>query len=164
MDLATRTSNLVVVDIADAIISDNPDDVLITYSLGSCIGVGIYDPVVGVGGLIHCMLPRIDKTKARDKPYMYVDAGMMVLLEKLFEMGVRKSRAIVKVAGGARVLDTKNLFRIGERNYTIFRKIMWKNGMIIKAEDVGGDATRTVRLEMSTGNFYVKSGGQDKEL
>ncbi|MFW5902243.1 MAG: chemotaxis protein CheD, partial [Thermodesulfobacteriota bacterium] len=86
---------LVVVDIADMKISNNPSDTLVTYSLGSCIGVAIYDPVLQLGGMIHCMLPlsKVDKEKAKTRPYMFVDTGMNLLLGGLYERGLRKARA-----------------------------------------------------------------------
>jgi chemotaxis protein CheD len=156
----------VVVDIADMAVSSDAADVLVTYSLGSCLGISIYDPVVRAGGLIHCMLPlsTVDGEKAKTKPYMFVDTGVTLLLQELFNRGVTKANAIVKVAGGASMLDKQGLFRIGERNMTVFRKIMWKNGMLIKAVDVGGEITRTVRLEIATGRFLIKSEGQEVEL
>jgi len=156
----------VVVDIADMAVSSDAADVLVTYSLGSCLGITVYDPMVRAGGLIHCMLPlsTVDSEKAKTKPYMFVDTGVALLLQELFDRGVTKANAIVKVAGGASMLDKQGLFRIGERNMTVFRKIMWKNGMLIKAVDVGGEVTRTVRLEIATGRFLIKSGGQEVEL
>jgi chemotaxis protein CheD len=156
----------VIVDIADMQISSNPEDTLVTYSLGSCLGITVWDPDLRVGGMIHCMLPvsSVDPVKAQEKPSMFVDTGLTLLLTQLFEKGVRKNRAVVKVAGGSRLLDKNDLFRIGERNYTIFRKMLWKNGMMIKGEDVGGAETRTVRLEIATGRFTIKSSGQEKEL
>jgi len=159
-------SKNIVVDIADMAIATNKDDILVTYSLGSCLGIAIYDPVAGVGGLMHCMLPlsSVDQEKAKDRPFMFVDTGMIVMLTKLFDAGLAKANAVVKVAGGARLLDKNDLFRIGERNYTVFRKFLWKNGLMIKAENVGGDITRTVRLEMSTGRFLIKSNGNEWEI
>lgn len=156
----------IIVDIAGMAISANPEDTIVTYSLGSCLGITVYDPILHIGGMIHCMLPvsKVDDQKAVEKPCMFVDTGVSMLLTQLFQMGVRKNNAIVKVAGGSRLLDKNDLFRIGERNYTIFRKILWKNGMMIKAEDVGGAETRTIRLEIATGRFLIRSGGQEREL
>lgn len=158
--------NTIVVDIADAVVSDDPDVELVTYSLGSCVGVAVYDPAVRVGGMIHCMLPlsKVDEDKAKTKPYMFVDTGMSLFLTKLFEAGVTRSNAVVKVAGGASVLDKNGLFRIGERNYTVLRKILWKNGMLIKAEDVGGESSRTIRLEIGSGRFTMRSSGVVVEM
>src|SRR6056297_104953 len=97
----------IVVDIAGMQISSNPEDILITYSLGSCVGVSIYDPVLRIGGLIHCMLPlsKVDPEKAAQRPYMFVDTGVSMLLNRLYDMGLKKSRAVISVAGGAQVLD-----------------------------------------------------------
>lgn len=158
--------NQIIVDIAAMEVSANPEDTLVTYSLGSCLGIVVYDPIVRVGGMMHCMLPlsSVDAQKAKDKPSMFVDTGMTVLLTRLFEMGVTKKNAVVKVAGGSCVLDKQGLFRIGERNYTIFRKIMWKNGLMIKSEHVGGEVTRTIRLNIGTGLLTIKIDGQEYEL
>ncbi len=158
--------NLVVVDISGMVVSDNPDDTLVTYSLGSCVGVAIYDPVAMIGGLIHCMLPlsRIEKRKAKNNPCMFVDSGMTVLLQELFDRGVKRKRVVVKVAGGSHILDAKNIFRTGEHNYTVVRRVLWKNNMLIKNEDIGGEGARTMKLEISTGRCFIKSGGITREL
>ncbi|NLG34834.1 MAG: chemotaxis protein CheD [Lentisphaerae bacterium] len=156
----------IIVDIADARVSKREDDVLVTYSLGSCVGVMVYDPEIRLGGMIHCMLPlsSVDPRKAEEKPFMFVDTGMMKFLKKLFDMGLSRSRAVVKVAGCSKILDNSNLFRIGERNYTVLRKLLWKNGLMIKAENVGGSVSRTVRLEIATGRCILRSGGVESEL
>jgi len=153
---------LCVVDIADMKISDNPADTLITYSLGSCVGVAIYDPVLRLGGMIHCMLPlsKVDKEKAKIRPYMFVDTGMQLMLGSLYEKGLRKARAVINVAGGSQVLDSQGVFKIGERNFTVLRKILWKNGLLMNAQEVGGNKSRTVSLEVGTGRFTIKSGGK----
>ena len=153
---------LCVVDIADMKISDNPADTLITYSLGSCVGVAIYDPVLRLGGMIHCMLPlsKVDKEKAKTRPYMFVDTGMQLMLGSLYERGLRKARAVVNVAGGSQVLDSQGVFKIGERNFTVLRKILWKNGLLMNAQEVGGNKSRTVSLDVGTGRFTIKSGGK----
>lgn len=158
--------NQIIVDIADARVSKREDDVLVTYSLGSCVGVMVYDPEIRLGGMIHCMLPlsSVDPRKAEEKPFMFVDTGMMKFLKKLFDMGLSRSRAVVKVAGCSKILDNSNLFRIGERNYTVLRKLLWKNGLMIKAENVGGSVSRTVRLEIATGRCILRSGGVESEL
>lgn len=158
--------NTITVDIADMAVSNRPGDELVTYSLGSCLGVSIYDPEIKVGGMIHCMLPlsSVDGDKAKEKPFMFVDTGVVQLLNELFQLGLQKKRAIVKVAGCSQILDKQGLFRIGERNYTVFRKILWKNGMMINNEDIGGDASRTIRLDIETGKFTLKKGGQTVEM
>ena len=158
--------NQVIVDIADMKVSASRESSLVTYSLGSCLGVSIYDPEVHVGGLAHFMLPlsALDSEKARTRPFMYVDVGMVLFLEALFQLGARKDRCIVKVAGGSQVLDTHDIFRIGQRNYTVLRKILWKNGLLLKGEDVGGSLSRTMRLDLADGRVTIKTHGETRDL
>lgn len=153
---------LVVVDIADMRISDNPGETLVTYSLGSCLGVTLYDPQLQIGGMIHCMLPlsKVDREKAKIRPYMFVDTGMQTMLAKLYEAGLRKSRAVVNVAGGGKVLDSQGVFKIGERNFTVLRKVLWKNGLLMNVQEVGGNKSRTISLDIATGRFSIKSEGK----
>lgn len=156
----------IVVGISSMVVSDNPDDVLVTYSLGSCLGLAIYDPVAKVGGMIHCMMPlsSLAIDKAAMEPCMFVDTGVPLLLDAVFKMGLRKSQALVRIAGAATLMGRSEMFRIGERNCAVLRKIMWKNGIFITAEDVGGTVSRTIRMEMRTGRFLVKTGQHTREL
>ncbi len=157
---------LFVVGISDMLTSRNPEDVLITYSLGSCIGVTAYDPMTRVGGMIHYMLPlsNISPDKAALRPAMFADTGVPALLNELFALGAAKNRIIVKAVGGAQLMDQHKLFNIGERNFLILRKILWKNNILIKSSDVGGMISRTLRFELETGRVIVKSSKGDVEL
>jgi chemotaxis protein CheD len=153
--------------ISDIKISNNADDVIITYALGSCIGITVYDPVAKVGGLLHYMLPdsMLDEQKAREKPAMFADTGIPLLFKSCYAMGAEKKRMIVSAVGGASILDDANFFRIGQKNIMAMRKIFWKNNVMIKAEDTGANYNRTVRLEMRMGKVFVRSsGGEMKEL
>jgi len=154
------------VGISDMKATDRPNDVLVTYSLGSCIGLTLFDPVAGVGGMIHCMLPlsNIDRATADRNPYMFTDTGVPALLQAIFDMGAERRRLAAKVAGAASLLDEKGMFRIGERNYTVLRKILCKNDILVAAEDVGGTVARTMYLYMQTGRTMIKSGSREMEL
>lgn len=157
----------VVVGISDVKVSNKEGDCLVTYALGSCIAVAVYDPRVKVGGLLHYMLPdsTLDSEKAREHPGMFADTGIPLLFKSCYKFGAEKRRMIIKVAGGARIMDDTNYFRIGQKNLTALRKIFWKNSVLIDAEDIGENFNRTVRLEISTGRFLVKGfGGAVKEL
>ncbi len=151
-----------VVGISDMKVSNEKNDRIITYSLGSCIGLSLYDPTCFIGGMIHCMLPlsKMNPEKAKESPCMFIDTGVMTLLQTMFDMGAQRKNIIAKIAGASSMLDDKNLFRIGERNNTIVRKILWKNNILISAENVGGTISRTLILEMITGNTYIKTKGQ----
>jgi len=147
-------------------VSSNPEDVLVTYSLGSCVGVTLYDPLQKIGGLIHCMLPlsKVDPERAKEVPYMFVDTGLPLMLQTLINMGANKNRIVAKVAGGAVLLDDNGMFRIGERNHIVVRKLLWKNNILISSEDVGGTIARTVYLQINDGKTIIKSAGKEYEL
>jgi chemotaxis protein CheD len=150
-----------IVGVGDMRVSDNPDVVLTTYSLGSCIGLCIYDPSARVGGLLHYMLPEssIDAAKARNAPFMFGDMGIPLLFKESYRLGAQKNRLRVSVVGGAEILDQKGFFNIGKRNYTLLRKLLWKNNVMIDFEDVGGNVNRTLKLEVGTGTTWLKTSG-----
>jgi chemotaxis protein CheD len=155
-----------VVGVAEMKVSSRHTDVLITYSLGSCIGLTVFDPQAGVGGLIHCMLPfsTIDPEKARARPEMFTDTGVVALLVKMLELGAEKKNLVVKAAGAATLLDSSGIFRIGERNYAVLRKVLDKNGIPLAAEEIGGTAPRTLSLRMDTGETIIKCRGLEERL
>ncbi len=150
-----------IVGIADMKVSNDPNATLITYSLGSCIGVSIYDPAVGVGGLLHFMLPesKIDHQKAHTNPFMFADTGIPILFTEAYKFGAEKRRMQVKIAGGSQILDESGFFNIGKRNYMALRKLFWTNGVLIHAEDIGGNVNRTVSLDLRSGKVQVKTSG-----
>ena len=142
-------------------------DVLVTYALGSCIGIVVFDPIAKVGGMLHYMLPdsNLDQNKAKENPAMFADTGIPLLFKACYKLGAEKKRMLVKVAGGASILDDTNYFRIGQKNIMAMRKIFWKNNVMIDKEDTGANYNRTLRLDMSTGKVFVRSsGGEMKEL
>jgi len=150
-----------VVGVADSHVSNDPNGRIATYSLGSCIGLAIYDPVAKVGGLLHFMLPEssIDPDKARETPSMFADSGVPHLFKSAYKLGLEKKRTKVVVVGGAQILDESGVFNIGKRNYTALRKIFWKNNVLIDVEEVGGSVSRTLFLEIGTGKIWMKAPG-----
>ena len=91
------------IGVADMKISSDNPDMLITYALGSCLGIAVYDLKLKMAGLLHCMLPdsSIDRNKAAGNPYMYVDSGMKALLDNFYRNGSLKKNLIIRVAGGS---------------------------------------------------------------
>jgi len=150
-----------VVGVADMVVSNDAGAELVTYSLGSCLGVAVYDPVRKVGGLLHLMLPdsQIDPMKAAAAPYMFVDTGVPRLFKAVFNLGGERNRVIVKVAGGAQFLDDQRTFNIGARNLQAFEDIMARNGLAVQSRDLGGFSSRTVRFELATGAVSIHSPG-----
>lgn len=136
-------------------------DVLVTHALGSCLGLMVYDPIVQVGGLLHAMLPlsKINPKKAEANPYMFVNTGVPELFKAIYAKGGEKSRLIVKAAGCGSPLGNNEMFRIGDRNYTVLKKLLWKNNVLLKSEDVGGTASRTVHFDVTTGQIIISTSG-----
>jgi chemotaxis protein CheD len=151
------------VGVADMIVSKDPEDTIITHALGSCLGVTVHDPVAQVGGLLHVMLPlsTIDPTKASTNPHMFVDTGVPQLFLACYKLGAQKSRVILKVAGGAcsKANPDDDFFEIGKRNFVMLRKLLWKNGVLIKAHDVGGAHSRTMSLHVGSGDVTLQING-----
>jgi chemotaxis protein CheD len=152
---------LVVVGVSDCRISQDPEASLITYALGSCIAVAIHDPVARVGGLLHLMLPdsTLDAAKAAEKPYMFADTGVPLLFRQAYAAGAVKSRLVVRIAGGAQVINDNGVFNIGKRNHLAVRKLLWRAGVLVASESVGGTESRTVRLEVGSGRFWLREAG-----
>jgi chemotaxis protein CheD len=156
-----------VVGISDCKVTRDAEAVLITYALGSCIAVAMHDPVTKVSGLLHYMLPEssLDAKKAELNPFMFADTGIPGLMNALRAAGGEGKRMVVRLTGGAQVLDSQGVFQIGKRNYLAARKILWKAGILIAAEAVGGEVSRTTRLEVSSGRQWVREGGAgEREL
>jgi len=153
------------VGIADMKVSDDPEAILITRSLGSCIGVAVYDPRVRVGGLLHYLLPKSwNPDKAINNPFMSADTGIPLLFKSCYQLGAKKGRMVVKIAGGSQIMDATKVFSIGQRNHGALRKIFFRNNVMVDAEDIGGSVARTMRLSIATGEVSVKVPGQDYKL
>jgi chemotaxis protein CheD len=156
----------VVVGVADMAVARESQVQIVTYALGSCIGLTAFDPVAKIGGLLHFMLPQpAEHSDPKEiKPYMYATTGIPLMFRKLAEAGARKDRLVVCAAGGAEIINDAGVFAIGKRNRTILRKIFWKDGTIVTAEDTGGGLARTMCLNLSTGEVRIRTRNQDALL
>ena len=155
----------IVVGVSDMKVSNDLDSVIITYSLGSCIGITVYDPVVRVGGILHFMLPEssLDSGKDQTRPYMFADTGVPALFKAAYKLGAKKQRMKVIVVGGAQILDQKGFFNIGKRNYMAAKKVLWKNNVMIDYQDVGGNVNRTIKLAVKNGDAWIKTSGKGEK-
>ncbi len=152
------------VGIAQMKISNSPTEILVAPNLGSCLGIIIYDPKQKIGGMVHCLLPmsQSNPEKAKAEPYAFVDTGVVQLLNELIKKGSNKNDLLICVAGGSNINDSNNVFEIGKKNYTVFRKILWKNNLLIKAEHVGDSISRTFTLDVGTGDVWLKCNGEEQ--
>jgi chemotaxis protein CheD len=154
-----------VVGVGGLAVSNNQSMILTTYSLGSCLGVTIYDPQSRAGGMLHAMLPEssINAAKAAEQPAMFVDTGISALFRAAYELKAEKYRMQICVAGGAQFLDKTGFFNIGQRNIAHLTRLLDQHGLTINARDVGGLVSRTMHLHLSTGEVRVKISGESEE-
>lgn len=165
--MSQQELKLKIVGVSDLGFSSDPNETLITYSLGSCMGVALYDPTAKIGGLIHCLLPQATSGSedSRHNPFMFVDTGINNMIEAIEELGTLKRRLICKIAGGGAPSGPENTFRIGEKNYAMVRKILFKHNILIKGEFVGGATAKTMMLHINTGRVIVRfNGKEEREL
>ncbi len=150
-----------IVGISDMKVSKNPKEHLITFSLGSCIGIAIWDDVVKVGGLLHYMLPdsRLDRERARSNPYMFGDSGIPILFKMAYRLGATKQNLTVRMVGGSQLMDSAGIFNIGQRNYEIAKLLFAKNSITPSKIDVGGSVNRTLSIDVATGQVILKTSG-----
>ena len=86
------------VGIADYKVGKAPQQI-ISYGLGSCIGISLYDPQTKVGGLVHIMLPDSTQARAHENHAKFADTGVPLLLGEVLKLGAAKSRLVAKIAG-----------------------------------------------------------------
>jgi chemotaxis protein CheD len=162
----TGFDHKVIVGLAEMVISNNPSVILTTYSLGSCLGVAIYDPVARVGGLLHAMLPTsdIDREKAMKQPGMFLDTGIPALFRAAYELKAEKHRIKVYLAGGAQIMDNSGFFSIGKRNFAKATEIFQQHGLSVQSEETGGLVNRTMYLKLATGEVSLKISGKPTDV
>ena len=155
-----------VVGISDMMVTNDINKTLITYSLGSSLGVLIYDPVARVAGLLHSILPisKMDSQKAIRFPSVFVDTGVNLLFREAAKLGAEKKRLLVSAVGCSSLMDEKVFFQIGERNITVLRKFLWKNNILLDKHDIGGDSSKTVKISVMDGDITVKTNGLERVL
>ncbi len=151
------------VGIGEYIISSNPEDVLKTYGLGSCVAVMVYDKVEKMGALIHIALPdsSIDPEKAADRPAYFVDTGMAKMFNEISAKGTSRRNVWIKIAGGASIMDAQKTFDIGRRNALAIKKWLWKHRFGVLKEDIGGTGSRTVTFRIEDGDIILSSGNKE---
>jgi len=133
----------------------NSGSVFVT-TVGSCIAIGLIDPVAGVGGLAHIMLP--ESNGKNDNVGKYADTAVPAMLKEMEKKKAKKERIVAKIAGGARMFrfNSNKMDCIGDRNIEAVRRILKKYGIKIVGEDVGKNHGRTVEFHTSDGKMVIK--------
>jgi chemotaxis protein CheD len=149
--------------IGELVVSDNPDDVLVAYGLGSCVGICLYDSIVRVGGLLHALLP-IDRTGVCaqiDQPAKFVDQGVPLLVEQLVGLGAKRFRLTACLCGGANMLANTSLNGrvnpIGQLNVQAAKIALQSARVKLRADTTGGKAGRTLKLHVADGLVTVRT-------
>ncbi len=158
---------LIRVGMADYKVGSSPATI-ISYGLGSCIGISLYDPQTKIGGLLHIMLPDSTQSRPSENPAKFADTGIPLMLGDVLQLGASRSRLVAKMAGGAQMFAFANatdIMRVGARNAAAAKKILQGLGIKILAEDTGGTYGRTVQIDLATGIYKVKTIDKgEKEL
>ncbi len=147
--------------VGDMKVSNNPEAILSTYSLGSCIGLAVYDPVGRVGGILHYQLPWssvVSEGRAL-QAHRFADTGIPALFKACSRLGADPRRMVLKAAGGSGKVGGSSLFNIGARNIDALKKIFFRMGMSLRALDLGGSCSRTMWLDLSDGKLTLKVNG-----
>jgi chemotaxis protein CheD len=150
-----------IVGIGELIVSNDANAHIVTHALGSCIAVCLFDPVVKVAAMLHFLLPeaKINAQRAHDQPAAFADTGIPLLFQSAYTLGLDKKRARVSIVGGAETNDaTSPAFKIGRRNALAAKNLLWRNGVMLRGEEVGGSIARTVHLHVGSGRVQIFSG------
>lgn len=139
---------------------------LVTYALGSCIGICLYDPVIKLGAMVHIMLP-LNMEAGRKNTMKYADTGIKETLRQMEAKGAKRSRITAKIAGGAKMFEVSGASAIGNvglRNAQASKAKLKQLGIPLLAEDTGLNYGRTVELYPATGEFYIKAVGKKLKI
>jgi chemotaxis protein CheD len=154
----------IVLGVGDYGASNTPGDDVKTFALGSCVSVIFLDPKTRTVGMAHVALPdsSINKAKATEKPGYFADTAIPALLAQMAKFGCdpRGKGMVVKLCGGANVMDTNDTFQIGKRNALAIKKVLWSYGMGAVSEDLGKNYSRTVSISVSAGQVTLSSPGK----
>jgi chemotaxis protein CheD len=152
-------SELIRVGMADYKVGRAPAS-LISYGLGSCVGITLYDPSMKVGGLLHIMLPDSTQARSNENPAKFADTGIPLMLKEIIALGAVRSRVVAKIAGGSQMFKFANatdIMRVGERNSQAVKVVLKDLNIRIIADDTGGNYGRTVELQLDTGVYRIKT-------
>lgn len=147
------------VGIGEFIVSKDQQDVIKTYALGSCVAVIMYDKMNKVAGMIHIALPdsTVNPKKAQTRPGFFADTGLPLFLDEMKKKGAVRNSTWIKLAGGSNIMDEGNTFDIGRRNAIAIKRYLWKKGLGVIKEDIGGNISRTVSIAVSTGEVLLSN-------
>lgn len=150
-------NDLITVGIADAHIAHH-DQTLVTYALGSCVGVCLYEKNKHMAGMVHILLPTHYDDTIINQPFKFADSGVTRLVTMMIHKGADKKRIIAKIAGGAEMFQTEETKTgIGQRNISAVKETLRKLHIPIIAEDTGKNYGRSIWFSSKDGSLKVKT-------
>jgi len=156
------------VGLGELAISKDPSTILTCNGLGSCISLCVYDPVTKLSGMAHMLLPTCRNRTDVSVPSKYIDTGTLLLINRMIKQGSSRQSLIIKIAGGARMLNIpgdNSTLDIGQKNIAEIKATLAREKLAICGSDVGGSFGRTVQLFVETGRIFVKAvNGRTIEL
>lgn len=159
---AAQAPALLVAGIGEMVLSSDPGALLVAYGLGSCVALAAWDARTRVGGLAHFMLPA--GQAGGGSPVKFIDSGLGSFLDAFEKRGGLPGRAVLKAAGGAAMLTVGGGLAIGKRNAESIQTALGERGLRLSASALGGNAGRTVQLDVASGRFLIKSLSSVTEL
>ena len=145
-----------IVGISDFKVATAPDKI-ITFALGSCVGITLFDRLTGIGGMAHIMLPDSALIRSDTNPKKFANTALPLLWQEMEQLGAKKFSLIAKIAGGAMLFGKTDALRIGERNIMAVKDQLQKLGIRIMAEDTGLNYGRTMELDLENGRVTIKT-------
>ncbi|MBU3142361.1 chemotaxis protein CheD [Clostridium sp. CF012] len=153
--------NEIKVGIADLNVAFSPFK-LITVGLGSCVGIAIYDKVVGLGGLAHIMLPDSSQFNKITNEIKFADLAIPILVTNMIKKGATLKNMRAKIAGGASMFnfpDKSIVMDIGNRNGIAVKSALKSLCIPILSEDIGGNKGRTLIFDTTSGVLSIRTVG-----
>jgi len=138
-------------------------DVLVTYGLGSCVAIVLYDPLRKLGGMAHVMLPSKSLARREDVAGKTPQSAIPALLERLTLLGAEPRRLTGRLVGGASLfagLTPPGSIQMGERNVVASREVLNLYSIPLVAEQVGGESGRSVWFDIKEGTVLIRSANQ----
>ncbi len=163
-NLMLVAENTITVGLGELKVTKDPLMSLACYGLGSCISLCAHDPMTKVAGMVHIVLPESNHNNQGMAAAKYADIAVPLLFEEMIKSGAMKSRLVVKLVGGAQMIQAAGFVAIldmGKRNLEMTRRALASEGIRVSGEDIGGTQGRSVWLFIESGKVMVRTAGKE---
>lgn len=149
--------NKIIVGIGEGKLAEG-EQILVSYALGSCVGICLYDRAKLLAGMAHIVLPCKADSLNQENAYKFADEGVRELIHLMTSHGADKRRLTAKLAGGAKMFETNNSkWEIGSRNTETVKRVLKEEGVRVAGEDTGKNYGRTITFYAENGQMRVRT-------